>query len=295
LDTASPEYAYTFNIGAAPDRPAAVSVDAAAGTASITWTASRDNGAPVTAYHVTLQDQTASTSYDIGSCATCTQYVITALDASHAYTASVTADSSAGEGPPQVSTAFTPDTGTPIDCPDESGCVIQPLTTPVTLSMDDPNGGVFPPAATVDPDGDYYTSFTRDASDDLDSTLPQAVWKGYYLPNGYRRPEPNGYVYDTIKLAHVIERCNRSGCVKIGQVNLWVHEYINGGGSLMWDDQVHAEWVYGPRCYLEAEYQCARNISGRADKFCNEYSDKADGYDAQILTEVGRSNRQYDW
>ena len=61
-------------------------------------------------------------------------------------------------------------------------------------------------------------------------------------------------------------------------------------------DQIHSEWVYGPRYYVEAEYQCARNISGREDNFCNTYSDKADGYDTEIVTEgVGRSNHVFDW
>lgn len=293
--TASDTYDYSFNIGSAPASPAAVTVVATTGVASITWTPSTDNGAPITSYHLTMRDETTGTVYDEGSCATCTQYVITALDPTHTYTASVAADSGAGEGPFQMSAPFTPDTGPPGDCPDDSGCIIKPVDTPAMTSMDNPGGGVFPQHLAADPD-DYYTSTTEEVSDDSDPDAAQtnAIWSGYYLPNGYKRS--NGYVYDTIKLAHYLLRCNRSGCVRVGQINLQVHEYINGGSSVKWMDQVNSDWVYGPRYYVEAEYQCARNISGREDRFCNTYSDKADGYDAEIVTAgVGRSDHHFDW
>jgi hypothetical protein len=287
----SAAYDYTFYIGSAPTSPAAVTVVATTAVAAITWTASLDNGAPVTSYHLTLRDETTSTVHDEGSCATCSQYVITALDPTHIYTASVAADSDAGQGPFQSSAPFTPNTGTPGDCPDDSGCVIQPVTTPVATAMDDPSGDAAPQQLAANPD-DYYTVTTEEISDDPDSVHTNAVWSGYYLPNGYKRSD--GHTYDTVKLAHTLSRCHPSGCVPIGQVILWVHEYINGGTSIMWDDQVHTQYVYGPRYYVEAEYQCARNISG-ADRFCNTYSDKADGYDSEVLTTVGTGNHQYDW
>src|SRR4051812_17790610 len=135
LGVASPTNIYSFNIGSPPSAPTGLAVTAGDGSADLTWTAGGDNGAPTLGYSFTVLDRTAAGEpVRLGSCATCTHFVLTGLDPTHSYAAQVAAVSPAGDSTSGTSSDFTA-TGDPVSCPaDDETCATQDITKPADLT-----------------------------------------------------------------------------------------------------------------------------------------------------------------
>jgi len=130
----SPASHYTFNIGAPPAPPTGLAVTTGDSSADLTWTAGGDNGATTFGYTFAILDRTTgSEPVQLGSCATCTHFVLTGLDPTHSYAAQVAAVSAAGDSTPSTSDDFTA-TGDPVSCPaDDDTCATQDVTKPADL------------------------------------------------------------------------------------------------------------------------------------------------------------------
>lgn len=157
LGVASPANEYTFNIGSPPAAPTGLAITAGDSSADLTWTAGSDNGAPTLGYSFAILDRsTAGAPLQLGSCSTCTHFVITGLDPTHTYAAQVTAASPAGDSAPSTSPDFTP-AGDPISCLDtDETCAVQDITKP----------------ATLDPLYANYDQTGTDADTPIDTTQP---------------------------------------------------------------------------------------------------------------------------
>jgi hypothetical protein len=134
LGIASPASPYVFNIGSPPAAPTDLAVTAGDGSADLTWTAGADNGAPTFGYTFAILDRTtAGAPLQLGSCSTCTHFVLTGLDPTHSYAAQVTAASPAGDSTAGTSPDFAA-TGDPISCSDtDETCASQDITKPANL------------------------------------------------------------------------------------------------------------------------------------------------------------------
>ncbi len=130
----SPISHYTFSIGAPPSAPTGLAITTGDSSADLTWTAGVDNGAPTFGYSFAILDRTTgSEPVQLGSCATCTHFVLTGLDPTHSYAAQVAASSAAGDSTPSTSNDFTA-TGDPVSCPaDDDTCATQDITKPADL------------------------------------------------------------------------------------------------------------------------------------------------------------------
>ncbi len=158
LGVASPASHYVFNIGSPPAAPTGLAVTVGAGSADLTWTVGADNGAPTFGYTFAILDRTtAGAPLQLGSCSTCSHFVLTGLDPTHSYAAQVTASSPAGDSAVSTSGDFTAATGQAIGCSDtDETCASQDITKP----------------ADLDPlDADYDQSGT-DTDAPVDTTQP---------------------------------------------------------------------------------------------------------------------------
>ncbi len=165
---ASPANVYVFNIGAPPAAPTGLAVTAGAGSADLTWTAGTDNGAPTFGYAFAILDRTtAGAPVPLGSCATCTHFILTGLDPTHSYAAQVAASSPAGDSPATTSGDFTAATDQAFNCPDADGtddtCASQDITKPANL---DPFGANYDQTGTdADPPADAAQLVDLNATD----------------------------------------------------------------------------------------------------------------------------------
>ncbi|MDQ1742913.1 MAG: hypothetical protein QOE23_1252 [Pseudonocardiales bacterium] len=137
---ASPTNTYTFNIGGPPTAPTDLAVTAGDHSADLTWTAGTDNGAPTLGYTFTILDRTTTSTsapLQLGNCTTCTHFVLTGLDPTHAYAAQITAASPAGNSTTSTSGDFTATGADAVSCPDVDGtddtCATQDITKPAAL------------------------------------------------------------------------------------------------------------------------------------------------------------------
>lgn len=112
------------------------------------------------------------------------------------------------------------------------------------------------------------------------SVSAQKVASGYKLRGTNRI---SNYICNSDKLIADLARCNRDGCTTIGRVAVSVKQYVFGGSSTRWNHTVTTEYIHGPRYSAEFTYLCARNIKSDPDKYCDDYSDGADGFDAAVV------------
>ncbi|HEU5271739.1 MAG TPA: hypothetical protein VFU36_17570, partial [Jatrophihabitans sp.] len=158
---------YTFNIGSAPDAPAAPAVTAGAAAAELTWASGSENGAPTLGYGFSLTDQTTTAApLALGSCAGCSHYIITGLDPTHTYTAQLWAISAAGKSPTASTNPFTPDGTTKLGCADtDETCAQQDSQQPAPTNL---------PYQNYDLAGDTTTTDAGTVQADTTSTSPAA-------------------------------------------------------------------------------------------------------------------------
>ena len=192
LGVASPANHHTFNIGSPPAPPADLAITAGDSSADLTWTAGSGNGAPTLGYSFTILDRTtAGAPLQLGSCSTCTHFVLTGLDPTHTYAAQVTAASPAGDSAPSTSPDFTP-AGDPISCPDtDETCATQDITKPADL---DPLYANYDQTGT---DTDTPVDTTQPLTDDTDPPCaPDTDRAGPWVcavPDTQTDEEPSAY------------------------------------------------------------------------------------------------------
>lgn len=134
LGIASPVNDYTFNIGSPPSAPTDLAIRAGDGSADLTWTADQDNGAPAHGFKFWIIDRTtAGAPLALGSCASCTHFVLSGLDPAHTYAAQVAAASAAGPSTLSTSSDFAAVGDSIICSADDEACATQDIGQPANL------------------------------------------------------------------------------------------------------------------------------------------------------------------